>query len=73
MKVQRTPNRLHKIILQTCKPMCLSISMANPPWLWHARLGHLNFQAQICEGYILQNKLEAMVEKEIAHKPKETV
>jgi len=45
MKVQRSPNRLYHIELKEASPVCLLASMEDPAWLWHARLGHVNFQA----------------------------
>ena len=43
MNIKRTPNMLYKIQLETCKPVCLAMSMDDPAWLWHERLGHVNF------------------------------
>lgn len=45
MKVKRSPNRLYKIIIETNKPACLLLKSDELSWLWHARLGHVNFQA----------------------------
>ncbi|KAI3435142.1 RRM domain-containing protein [Psidium guajava] len=45
MSVMRSPNRLYKINLQVSRPICLLISLEDPAWLWHARLGHVNFNA----------------------------
>ncbi|GJS30316.1 zinc finger, CCHC-type containing protein [Tanacetum coccineum] len=45
MKVQRSPNRLYKIELEEVRSMCLLAQISDPTWLWHARLGHLNFGA----------------------------
>nr|GEX12280.1 zinc finger, CCHC-type [Tanacetum cinerariifolium] len=43
MKVERSKNRLYSIILQIEAPICLLANVDNQTWLWHARLGHLNF------------------------------
>lgn len=43
MSVRRSPNRLYKIQLETCDETYLMASFDNPAWLWHARLGHINF------------------------------
>ncbi|GJV91851.1 zinc finger, CCHC-type containing protein, partial [Tanacetum coccineum] len=43
MKVERSKNRLYKIRLQVEAPICLLANIDNQAWLWHARLGHLNF------------------------------
>lgn len=43
--VRRLPNRLYKIQLETCDATCLMASFDNLAWLWHARLGHINFHA----------------------------
>ena len=45
MKVQRSPNRLYRIELKEASPTCMLTSLEDPAWLWHARLGHVNFQA----------------------------
>lgn len=45
MCVQRTGNRLYKIELNPVEPTCLLTSLGNDAWLWHGRLGHVNFQA----------------------------
>nr|XP_043619964.1 uncharacterized protein LOC122591791 [Erigeron canadensis] len=44
MKVERSKNRLYKIKLSTTKPVCLSACLVEDEWLWHARLGLVNFQ-----------------------------
>nr|GEY21628.1 zinc finger, CCHC-type [Tanacetum cinerariifolium] len=43
MKVERSKNRLYSIRLQIEEPICLLANIENKAWLWHARLGHLNF------------------------------
>ncbi|PWA92889.1 zinc finger, CCHC-type [Artemisia annua] len=43
MKVVRSRNRLYSIRLQIDTPICLLANVDNQAWLWHARLGHLNF------------------------------
>ena len=43
MSVKRTQNRLYKITLKTLKQVCLLTSLEDPTWLWHVRLGHVNF------------------------------
>nr|GEW28280.1 zinc finger, CCHC-type [Tanacetum cinerariifolium] len=43
MRVERSRNRLYKINLKVGMPMCLLANLENHAWLWHARLGHLNF------------------------------
>ncbi|GJZ41320.1 zinc finger, CCHC-type containing protein [Tanacetum coccineum] len=43
MKVERSKNRLYNIRLQIEAPICLLANVDNQAWLWHARLGHLNF------------------------------
>lgn len=43
MKVQRSSNRLYKLIVDT--DMCLLSKKEEVSWLWHSRLGHVNFQA----------------------------
>ncbi|KAI3518262.1 hypothetical protein L1887_06792 [Cichorium endivia] len=45
MKVPRSENRLYKIQLRTGKPHCLHAKINETAWLWHARLGHINFGA----------------------------
>ncbi|GJS03669.1 zinc finger, CCHC-type containing protein [Tanacetum coccineum] len=43
MKVERSKNRIYSIRLQIEAPICLLANVDNQAWLWHARLGHLNF------------------------------
>lgn len=43
MRVQRSLNRLYKINLKSAAPVCLLTRLDNPAWLWHAHLGHVNF------------------------------
>ncbi|KAL8097202.1 hypothetical protein AgCh_030354 [Apium graveolens] len=45
MKVKRSTNRLYKIILQNCEQKCLLAEGCDVNWLWHSRLGHVNFKA----------------------------
>ncbi|XP_073360551.1 uncharacterized protein [Aegilops tauschii subsp. strangulata] len=45
MKVQRSPNRLYVLNLDRVDLVCLLSSMDDSAWKWHARYGHLNFQA----------------------------
>lgn len=54
MKVKRSPNRLYKIELEEAENMCLTVKVKDPTWLWHMRMGHINF-----------NSLKFMVDKEM--------
>nr|GEX24784.1 zinc finger, CCHC-type [Tanacetum cinerariifolium] len=45
MRVERSRNRLYKINLKVGMPMRLLANLENHAWLWHARLGHLNFDS----------------------------
>jgi hypothetical protein len=45
MKVDRTMNRLYTIDLKTVVPDCLMVNIGDEAWLWHGRLGHVNFRA----------------------------
>ena len=45
MKVTRSVNKLYKIELCLVDPVCLMGSLEETAWLWHARLGHVNFNA----------------------------
>lgn len=45
MKVKRSPNRLYKIIIDTNKPECMMKKVEEISKFWHARLGHVNYQA----------------------------
>ncbi|KAD6453258.1 hypothetical protein E3N88_07963 [Mikania micrantha] len=44
MKVERSVNRLYKILLSPARPVCLTSKIDEEAWLWHVRLGHANFQ-----------------------------
>ncbi|KAJ9542300.1 hypothetical protein OSB04_028806 [Centaurea solstitialis] len=43
--VSRSENRLYKIQLKVGKPHYLQAEIDDESWLWHARLGHINFGA----------------------------
>jgi hypothetical protein len=45
MKVKRSQNRLYKIDLNPTTPVCLLTSVSEEAWLWHGRLGHVNFRS----------------------------
>lgn len=45
MQVPRSNNRLYKIKLNVATPACLQVKLDDNAWLWHTRLGHLNFDA----------------------------
>lgn len=45
MKVKRSANRLYKLIIESAKPRCLLSRTEEDSKLWHARLGHVNYQA----------------------------
>ncbi|CAA0822344.1 cysteine-rich RLK (RECEPTOR-like protein kinase) 8 [Striga hermonthica] len=44
-KVQRSRNRLYLLDLKVEQPVCLAVRHTEKPWLWHARFGHLSFDA----------------------------
>lgn len=44
-KVRRTANRLYILPLKPTRPVCLATSYNDDEWRWHARFGHLGFQA----------------------------
>ncbi|KAD0657028.1 hypothetical protein E3N88_43918 [Mikania micrantha] len=45
MKVKKSQNHLYRIKLQVIPLVCLLSKIDETAWLWHARLGHLNFEA----------------------------
>ena len=45
MKVRRSLNRLYRIGLNPTEPVCFLTSVSEEAWLWHGRLGHVNFQS----------------------------
>lgn len=47
MKVKKSANRLYKLVLETCNPVSLLSKAEESAWLWHSRLGHVNFQAMM--------------------------
>ncbi|GKD42076.1 zinc finger, CCHC-type containing protein [Tanacetum coccineum] len=47
MKVTRQKNRLYKASLRIGTHVCLLANLEDDTWLWHARLGHLNFESLI--------------------------
>nr|GEX64452.1 zinc finger, CCHC-type [Tanacetum cinerariifolium] len=56
MKVTRQRNRLYKANLRIGTPVCLLANLKEDTWLWHARLGHLNFES-----------LKSMAQKDLVH------
>lgn len=47
MKVKRSFNRLYKIILEPFEYSYLLSEENSAEWLWHSRLGHVNFNAMV--------------------------
>lgn len=45
MQVKRSDNRLYKIYIEKSQQKCLLTKGEETAWLWHQRLGHLNFKA----------------------------
>lgn len=45
MKVKRSMNRLYKFIIEIGGVNCLLSENHTQEWLWHSRLGHVNFNA----------------------------
>nr|GEZ85409.1 zinc finger, CCHC-type [Tanacetum cinerariifolium] len=56
MKVTRQRNRLYKENLRIGTPICLLANLKKDTWLWHARLGHLNFES-----------LKLMAQRDLVH------
>ena len=44
-KVKRSQNQLYLLDLKVEQPVCLAARHTEEPWLWHARFGHLSFDA----------------------------
>ena len=45
MRVGRTQNRLYKVELKIAVHVCFLSSVTEQAWLWHGRLGHVNFNS----------------------------
>ena len=43
--MKRSQNRLYLLDLKVEQPICLAARRSEESWLWHARYGHLNFDA----------------------------
>nr|GEX72122.1 zinc finger, CCHC-type [Tanacetum cinerariifolium] len=56
IKVTRQRNRLYKASLRIGTPVCLLANLKDDTWLWHARLGHLNFES-----------LRSMAQRDLVH------
>ncbi|GKC60833.1 ribonuclease H-like domain, reverse transcriptase, RNA-dependent DNA polymerase [Tanacetum coccineum] len=56
MKVTGQRNRLYKANLRIGTPVCLVANLKEDTWLWHARLGHLNFES-----------LKSMAQRDLVH------
>ncbi|WVZ88500.1 hypothetical protein U9M48_035017 [Paspalum notatum var. saurae] len=44
-KVKRSINRMYLLNLSIVQPVCLAVMKEDEAWLWHARFGHLSFEA----------------------------
>ena len=44
-KVERSRNRLYTLALRIARPVCLAARCDDVAWRWHARFGHLSFDA----------------------------
>ncbi|GKA04729.1 zinc finger, CCHC-type containing protein [Tanacetum coccineum] len=56
IKVTRQKNRLYKANLRIGIPVCLLANLKEDTWLWHVRLGHLNFES-----------LKSMAQRDLVH------
>ncbi|GKA70358.1 zinc finger, CCHC-type containing protein [Tanacetum coccineum] len=56
MEVTRQRNRLYKASIRIGTPVCLLANLKDTTWLWHARLGHLNFES-----------LKTMTQRDLVH------
>nr|GEX72333.1 hypothetical protein [Tanacetum cinerariifolium] len=45
MKVHMSSNRLYKIELDEVRSTCLIAQISNITWIWHTRMGHVNFNS----------------------------
>ena len=43
-KVHNTKHRFISLYLQTINAKCLKVNVQHDSWIWHMRLGHLNFE-----------------------------
>ncbi|KAL8134089.1 hypothetical protein AgCh_009237 [Apium graveolens] len=58
IKVKRSSNRLYKLIIESSNSMCLMSKVEEESKLWHARLGHVNYQAM----HLMSSKLMVRVD-----------
>ncbi|KAL8123294.1 hypothetical protein AgCh_011317 [Apium graveolens] len=65
IRVTRSANRLYKISLEESAPMCLMLRAKQTTWLWHERMGHVNFQAltQMSKDGLARGLPELMITK----------
>ncbi|XP_074323652.1 uncharacterized protein LOC141660556 [Apium graveolens] len=47
IKVQRSQNRLYKLLIETSSSACLMSKSSDTSWLWHMRMGHVNYQSLV--------------------------
>lgn len=38
---------MYKLLVEMNKPMCLMSKLHDVSWLWHTRMGHVNFQSLV--------------------------
>lgn len=67
MKVKRSGNRLYKILIENSNDICLLTKQDEEAWLWHSRLGHVNFSAMV-----LMSKNRMARDFPVIAQPKET-
>ncbi|GKC27388.1 zinc finger, CCHC-type containing protein [Tanacetum coccineum] len=75
MKVTRQRNRLYKANLRIGTPVCLLANLKDDTWLWHARLGHLNFeslrsmaQRDLVQGIPAEDQKVSLHEEDVGYK-----
>lgn len=47
IKVQRSQNRLYKLLVETSNSACLMSKSSDVSWLWHMRMGHVNYKSLV--------------------------
>ena len=47
MKVNKSTNRLYKLVVKDDRDACFLTKSDETTWLWHTRLGHVNFQSML--------------------------
>jgi transposase InsO family protein len=78
-KIHRNPSRLYVLDVDIAQPVCYAAHAKEDAWLWHARYGHVNFDAlrrtardELVRGMPLLNQVDQLCDACLAGKHRRT-